>query len=63
MRIKLKNYRLSINKTQKQMAEIWGITESFYKKIESGEKNPSLKNLKEFKKKFFNANADEIFLN
>lgn len=61
-REKLKKYRLSINKTQEEMADIWGITLSFYYKIESGEKNPSIQNLKEFKKRFFNANVDEIFL-
>ena len=44
------------------MAEIWGITLSFYSKIESGDKNPSIQNLKQFKKKFPTANADEIFL-
>lgn len=62
MREKLRSYRLSINKTQNEMAEIWGITLSFYSKIESGDKNPSIQNLKQFKKKFPTANADEIFL-
>lgn len=61
-REKLRKYRLSIGKTQEQMAEIWGITLSFYYKIEAGEKNPSIQNLKEFKKRFFNADVEEIFL-
>lgn len=59
---KLKEYRTSINKTQDEMAKIWGITSSFYIKIERGERNPSVQNLKEFKKCFPTANADEIFL-
>ena len=63
VRDKLKKYRVSINKTQAQMAKIWGITVSFYTKIENGDKNPSIQNLKEFRKKFPNANIDEIFLN
>lgn len=62
-RDKLKKYRTSLKKTQEEMAEIWGITLSFYYKIESGEKNPSIQNLKEFKKRFFNADVEDIFLN
>lgn len=61
-REKLKEYRLSINKTQIEMAKMWGITLSFYTKIECGDKNPSIQNLKEFKKIFPTANTDEIFL-
>ena len=61
-REKLRKYRQSIGKTQEEMAEIWGITLSFYYKIESGEKNPSIQNLREFKKRFFNADVEEIFL-
>ena len=61
-REKLKDYRTSINKTQTEMAEIWGITLSFYKQIECGAKNPSIQNLKEFKRNFPTANTDEIFL-
>lgn len=61
-REKLKDYRTSIGKTQEEMANIWGITTSFYKQIECGAKNPSIQKIKEFKKKFPTANADEIFL-
>ena len=61
-REKLRDYRISINKTQDEMAKIWGVTLSFYSKIESGDKNPSIQKLKEFKKRFPTANADEIFL-
>lgn len=61
-RKKLKEYRISLKKTQNDMAERWGITLSFYSKIESGDKNPSIQNLIEFKKKFPTANINEIFL-
>ena len=62
IREKLRDYRLSINKTQDEMAKIWGITLSFYSKIESGDKNPSIDKIKKFKKCFPTANTDEIFL-
>ena len=61
-REKLREYRNSINKTQEEMARKWGITLSFYKQIESGAKNPSIQKIKDFKKCFPVANADEIFL-
>ena len=61
-REKLKKYRISINKTQEEMAKIWGITLSFYKQIECGAKNPSIQKIKDFKKSFPMANTDEIFL-
>jgi DNA-binding XRE family transcriptional regulator len=61
-RDKLKSYRISINKTQEQMAEIWGITLSFYKQIECGAKNPSITKIKEFKNKFPEADVEKIFL-
>ena len=47
-REKLKKYRISINKTQEEMAKIWGITLSFYKQIECGAKNPSIQKIKDF---------------
>lgn len=59
---KLREYRISINKTQEEMAKIWGITLSFYKQIECGAKNPSIEKIKNFKKQFPTANTDEIFL-
>lgn len=61
-REKLKKYRISINKTQEEMAKIWGITLSFYKQIECGAKNPSIQKIKDFKKCFPMADTDEIFL-
>lgn len=61
-REKLKDYRVSIEKTQEEMAKIWGITTSFYKQIECGAKNPSIKKIRDFKIAFPTANTDEIFL-
>ena len=61
-RNKLREYRISIKKTQEEMARIWGITISFYKQIECGVKNPSIKKIKEFKNKFPTADVNEIFL-
>lgn len=61
-REKLKEYRKAINKTQEEMANIWGITLSFYKQIECGAKNPSVNKIREFKKAFPTANTDSIFL-
>lgn len=62
-REELKDYRKSINKTQEEMAKIWGITLSFYKQIECGFKNPSIKTIKKFKNAFPTANTEQIFLN
>jgi len=44
------------------MAEILGITLSFYSKLELGIKNPSIKTIKTFKEKFPTADVDNIFL-
>lgn len=62
IREKLKEYRKTINKTQAQMSELWGITLSFYAQIECGAKNPSIEKIKKFKKVFPTANIDQIFL-
>ena len=61
-REKLREYRISTNKTQEEMAKNWGITLSFYKQIECGAKNPSVGKIKDFKKAFPLADADKIFL-
>lgn len=61
-RYKLREYRISISKTQEEMAKKWGITLSFYKQIECGAKNPSVQKIKQFKQAFPTANVYEIFL-
>ena len=58
----LSNFRKEINKTQKEMAEILGISISLYEKIESGNRNPSYSFLVKFKKVFPKENLDKIFL-
>ena len=61
-RDKLQKFRKSIHKTQEEMANAWEITLSFYKKIEHGSRNPSIRKIRTFKKKFPEANTEEIFL-
>ena len=61
-REKLIEYRKANNKTQEEMAKKWGITLSFYKQIEAGLKNPSLNNIKKFKRAYPNADINVIFL-
>lgn len=58
----LKSYRILINETQEEMAEKWGISLSFLKKIESGEKCPSIKKIKKFKYVYPTADIVQIFL-
>jgi DNA-binding XRE family transcriptional regulator len=60
---KLIEFRKSKEKTQEEMAHIWGISISHYKKIECGAKNPSLSKIRLFKIKFPDADIAEIFLN
>ena len=59
----LKTFRISLHKSQNEMAKLLDITLSFYSKLELGLKNPSLKTIKKFKQTFPTANVDNIFLN
>ena len=61
-RMNLKDFRISINKSQNEMATLLNISLSFYVKIELGLKNPSLKTIMKFKEAFPSANVDKIFL-
>lgn len=61
MLYKLINYRNNLGLSQREIADILGITYSFYSKIETGERRPSYNFLKKFKNKFKNADIDEIF--
>ncbi|MFZ5967341.1 MAG: helix-turn-helix domain-containing protein [Bacillota bacterium] len=45
-------FRESIDKTQEEMADILGISVSYYSKIEKGERNPSFNFITKFKEKF-----------
>jgi putative transcriptional regulator len=53
-------FRESIDKTQEEMARILGVSNSYYSKIELGERNPSYNFLTKFKSKF-NTNINDIF--
>lgn len=48
----LKDFRESIGKTQKDMADELGISKSYYEKIESGERTISRELIKRIKKKY-----------
>lgn len=61
-RVNLKAFRVSLGKSQNEMATLLDITLSFYSKLELGLKNPSLKTIKKFKEVFPTANVDNIFL-
>lgn len=58
----LKDFRLSKNKTQQEMANIIGISKSAYEKYEYGDNYPSMKTLIKIKEKFPDFDID-IFLN
>lgn len=57
----IKDFRISLNLNQKQMAHKIGVSASYYYKIESGQQNPSYEFLKKLKKAFPNVSVDEIF--
>lgn len=59
----LVNFRVLNNLTQKEMADKIGITLTSYSKIELGLRNPSYNFLVKFKKRFGNADIDQIFFN
>lgn len=61
-RSNLKDFRISLHKSQNEMAKTLDITLSFYSKLELGLKNPSLRTIKKFKETFPTANVDKIFL-
>jgi len=43
------------------MAKKLDVSESYYQKVESGERNPSYNFIRKFKDKFSDANVGEIF--
>lgn len=57
----LVSFREKNGKSQKEMAEMLGISLSFYIKIEHGLRNPSYNFINKFKEVFPEANVDEIF--
>ena len=63
MNEKLKEHRERMGKTTYQMAEIIGISDSLYTKIERGERNPSYGFLKKFTAAFPEMDIDKLFFN
>ena len=59
--VALIGFRESLQKSQKQMADLLDVSESFYLKIELGLRNPSYNFIKKFKEKFPGKKVDEIF--
>lgn len=53
-------FRKKSNKTPEEMAEIVGVSTSYYYKIESGARNPSFNFIKKFKDSF-NIKIEDIF--
>ena len=58
----LKEFRLSKQKTVKEMADIIGISKSMYEKLESHDRTPGFNTLKKIKEKFPDFDVN-IFLN
>jgi putative transcriptional regulator len=61
MNDKLKAYRENIGKTTQEMADIIGISDSLYVKIERGERNPSYGFLKKFTVAFPHLDIEKLF--
>ena len=61
MGTKLSQFRNSNNKTQKEMAELIGVSKSLYEKIEAGGRGTSYNFISKFRKTFPKVNIDEMF--
>lgn len=60
MRTRLISLRKERNMTQQEIADLLGITRSFYGMIETGDRNPTLDLAKRIAE-LFNVNIEEIF--
>jgi len=60
-RNKLIEFRNSNDFTQKEIARMLGISETYYLKIEHGDRNASYNFIKKFKKVFPDEDIDELF--
>jgi len=58
---RLIEWRKSMKCTQEEMATRLGVSQSFYQKIEGGERNPSFNFIAKFKQVFPDCNTDDIF--
>lgn len=61
MNCTLSDFRKSKKMSSDEMANIIGVSPSFYSKIESDRRNPSYNFICKFLKKFPDANVNEIF--
>lgn len=59
---KIKQFRLERNLTQKEVANLVGITTSYYGMIEIGEREPALKVAQKLAT-FFNTSIEQLFFN
>lgn len=60
MNMKFKKYREKINKTQKEIAELIGVTTQTYQNYELGKREPDFETLIKIAD-IFNASLDELF--
>lgn len=61
MRDRLISFRKSLGLTIDEMSKKIGVSNSFYEKIEYGDRNPSFNFISSFKTAFPDTNADDIF--
>jgi len=59
--IELKEFRISKELNFEKISSMIGVSESFYRKIESGERGTSYNFISKFREVFPKANIDEIF--
>ena len=57
------SFRESLGKSRKEIADLLEVSESFYEKVEYGQRNPSYNFINKFKEKFPNENIDGLFFN
>lgn len=57
----LKNFRISLNLTIKEFAEIIGVSQSLYEKIEQGKRKPSSNFIKRLKGKYPQFDTNLLF--
>lgn len=60
--IDLKEFRESMNYTQPEMANLIGVSSSYYSKIELGDKSPSYNFILKFKSAFPNYDIQKFFV-
>ncbi len=57
----LKDFRISKELNQKQMAKEIGVSASYYYKVESETLNPSFEFMRKLKERFSDISIDEVF--